>query len=259
MRSRLLLPIVNALALVWALVWNGLANALPLGGMNTGELSDLYPNLFVPAGLTFSIWGLIYLALLGFVVAGFVFARRPESDDPVARLGPWFAVNTVANGLWIIAWHYRYVAVSLAVMGVILASLIAMYLRLGVGRRPSSGALETWAVRAPVSLYLGWITVATIANVTTLAIDLGAPAYGAVPAALTVAVLAVALGITARMLAAHRDVVFAGVVVWAFAGIAIARSGSSAEGAALVYAVAIGGAVLVALGMGLTLLRGRPA
>jgi len=255
MSSRMRLPLVNALALVWALVWNTLANALPLGGLDTGQLSDLYPNLFVPAGLTFSIWGLIYLGLIGLVVAGFVFARGPASDDPVASIGPWFAVNAVANGLWIVAWHYQYVALSLGLMAVILASLIVKYLRLGIGRTPASGALEAWAVRAPVSLYLAWITVATIANVTTLAVDLGAPAYGPIPAALTVVVLAVAVGIAGRMLMAHRDVIFAGVVVWAFAGIALARSGSTDDGAGVVYAAALVGGGIVALGMVLTWIR----
>lgn len=255
--SRMHWALLNTVALVWALVWNTLANALPLGGLGTGELSDLYPNLFVPAGITFSIWGLIYLGLLGFVVAGFVFARRGEEEGPLEAIGPWFAVNTAANGLWIVAWHYQRVPLSLLLMGVILGSLIAMYLRLGIGRTPSRGALETWAVRVPVSVYLGWITVATIANVTTLAVDLGAPAYGAVPAALTVGVLVVAVGITARMLAVHADLAFGAVVLWALIGIAVARSGDPGTGAGLVFASSLACAGLVALGLVVTLVRRR--
>jgi len=251
--------VLNAVGLVWALVWNTLANALPLGGLGTGELSDLYPNLFVPAGVTFSIWGLIYLGLLGFVVAGFVFASRSEAADPVAAVGPWFVVNTAANGLWIVAWHYQFAELSLLLMGAILASLIAMYLRLGIGTTPSRGALETWAVRVPVSVYLGWITVATVANVTALAVDLGAPSYGTVPAVLTVVVQGVAIAITARMLAVHRDVAFAAVVLWAFAGIALARSGAPDDGAGLVFATSVAGAVVVAFGIVATRLRRAPA
>jgi benzodiazapine receptor len=257
--SRMQWALCNAVGLVWALVWNTLANVLPLGGMGTGELSDLYPNLFVPAGVTFSIWGLIYLGLLGFVVAGFVFARRSESEDPLAAVGPWFVVNTLANGLWIVAWHHRLLPLSLVLMGVILASLIAMYLRLGVGTTPSRGGLESWAVRAPVSVYLGWITVATIANVTALAVDLGAPSFGPVPAALTVLVQGVAVGIAARMLAVHRDVAFAAVVVWAFVGIALARSGAPDAGASLVFATSIAGAAVVAMGLVATLVRPAPS
>ena len=253
--SRMQWALLNSVGLVWALVWNTLANALPLGGLGTGELSDLYPNLFVPAGITFSIWGLIYLGLLGFVVAGFVFACRSEPGGPLEAIGPWFVVNTLANGLWIVAWHHQFVPLSLLLMGVLLASLIAMYLRLGIGRTPSRSALETWAVRVPVSVYLGWITVATIANVTTLAIDLGAPAYGAVPAALTVGVLVVAVGITGRMLAVHADVAFGAVVLWAILGIALARSGAPDAGAGLVFVTAVAGAVVVALGLVAALVR----
>lgn len=258
--SRMHWAVFNAVGLVWALVWNALANAIPLGGMGTGELSALYPNLFVPAGLTFSIWGLIYLGLLGFVVAGFVFARRSEAADPLHAVGPWFVVNTVANGLWIVAWHHQLVPLSLLLMAVILGSLITMYLRLGIGITPSRGALETWAVRVPVSTYLGWITVATIANVTAVAIDLGVPPYGPAPAALTVVVQAVAIGITGRMLAVHRDIAFGAVVLWAFVGIALARSGAPDAGASLVFATSAGGAAIVALGLVATLIRPkRPA
>ena len=250
---------VNAAGLAWALVWNTLANALPLGGMGTGELSDLYPNLFVPAGITFSIWGLIYALLLGFVGAGFVFARRGEAEDPFVGVGPWFAVNTLANGLWIVAWHFRLVPLSLLLMGVLLASLIAMHRGLGIGRTASRGAMETWLVRVPVSVYLGWITVATIANVTTVAVNLGAPAYGPVPAALTVVVLAVAIGITGRMLAAHRDLAFGGVVLWALVGIALVRAGEPQPGSGLVFASAVAGAAVVALGLVATIVRRAPA
>lgn len=256
--TRMHWAVFNAVGLVWALVWNALANALPLGGMGTGELSDLYPNLFVPAGITFSIWGLIYLGLLGLVVAGFVFARRSAPVDPLAALGPWFVVNTGANGLWIVAWHHQLVGLSLLLMGVLLGSLVVMHRRLGIGRAPSRGALETWAARVPVSVYLGWITVATIANVTAFAVDLGAPSYGPVPAALTVLVLAVAVGITGRMLAVHRDVAFAAVVLWAFAGIALARSGAPDAGAGLVFWTAVLGAVVVAVGIAVTTVRRAP-
>ena len=249
---------LNAVGLVWALVWNTLANALPLGGLGTGELSALYPNLFVPAGVTFSIWGLIYLGLIGSVVAGFVFARRSEAADPFTAVGPWFLVNTVANGLWIVAWHYRVMTLSVVLMGVLLGSLIAMYMLLRIGRRPSRGPLETWAVRVPVSVYLGWITVASIATVTTLAIELGAPSYGTLPAVLTVVVLVVAVGIAARMLAVHRDFAFGAVVLWAFLGIALARAGAADVGAGLVFASAVAGAALVALGLVATAVRRAP-
>jgi hypothetical protein len=238
---------LNAVALVLALVANTLAVTLPLNGQDTGALSDLYPNLFVPAGLTFSIWGVIYSWLIAFVVYGLASSRARAPEGPVATLGPWFVVNGLANAAWIFAWHWMLVPLSLAIMLVLLASLIVMYLRLGIGVRPT-GAAERWLVRVPISIYMGWITVATIANVTALAVDLGAPSFGPVPAILTVVVLATAVAITAAMLWTRRDVAFALVVVWAFLGIYLARSASSEDGAALIATTALVG--LVALGLG---------
>ena len=246
--------LLNAVGLVVALVLNGLAAGLPLNGMDTGELSDLYPNLFVPVGLTFSIWGLIYSWLIAFVVYGF--ARRHDGGDDhfLDRIGPFFLLNGLFNAAWIVAWHWMLVPLSLALMLAILGTLLVMYLRLGVGVTPVSAG-ERWFVRAPLSVYLGWITVATIANVTTLAVDLGAPAFGTVPAILTVVVLVTALGIAGAMLATRRDVAFALVVAWAFVGIWLKRSGAPDDGSGLVAGAALGGLFLVLAGVVATWLR----
>lgn len=252
--KRLGLAALNAAALAVALVCNGLANALPLNGMDTGQLSDLYPNLFVPMGGTFAIWGLIYLWLLAFVATGFVLARRELDPHPLGQIGPWFVVNGLANAGWIFAWHWQLVPLSLCIMGVILGSLLAMYLRLGVGEgSPPAGV--RWLVHAPVSLYLGWITVASIANVTTLAVDLGAPAFGTLPAVLTVTVLAVAVGIAGAMLWRRRDWIFALVVCWALLGIHLKRAAAPEAGSELVAGAALAGLVVLGLGVLATVLR----
>jgi hypothetical protein len=257
-RPRTLWAVLNATGLALALVCNALANAVPLNGMNTGQISALYPNLFVPAGLTFSIWGLIYSWLLAFVVGGVVAARRNDPDRLLERIGPWFVVNMLANGAWIFAWHWRVVPLSLLLMLVILGSLLAMYLRLGTGVRPA-GALETWVFRAPISLYLGWITVATVANATALVIDLGAPPFGTVPAIVTVLVILTVVGITGRMLADRRDLVFAAVVAWALLGIVLKRSAADDEGSLAVVVAAALGLGLVGLGtLVIGLRRPRP-
>lgn len=247
-RTRLSLAVINALGLVVALVCNGLANALPLNGLDTGELSALYPNLFVPAGLTFAIWGVIYLWLVLLVGYGFALVTSERTRNPLTLLGPWFSVNCLANAAWIFAWHWQLVPVSLAIMGALLASLIAMYSRLGVGTEPAPVA-DRWLVHAPISVYMGWITVATIANVTTVAVDLGAPAFGTVPAVLTIGVMATAVGITARILWARRDLLYALVVIWAFIGIYLKRSGSVDDGSGLVAAAALVGIAAVGLGV----------
>lgn len=237
--------VLNAAGLLLALVANGLAAGLPLNGMDTGALSDLYPNLFVPAGITFSIWGVIYLWLIAFVVFGLSRVRSPQGQGHLEAIGPWFLINCLANTAWIFAWHWTLVGLSVGLMLLILASLIVMYLRLGTGRQPTSTA-EQWLVRAPISIYLGWITVATIANITALAVDLGAPAFGQTPAALTVAVLAVAVLLTTAMLWTRRDVAYSLVVIWAFFGIYMKRSDATEEGSALVATAALAGLVALA-------------
>ena len=135
-------------------------------------------------------------------------------------------------------------------------SLVAMYLRLGIGRKPAPRA-DRWFVHAPVSVYLGWITVASIANITTLAIDLGATPYGTVQAGLTVAVMTAAVLITARMLQAYRDLLYAAVVLWAFLGIWLKRSASEEDGSGIVAAAALVGMLLLVAGMVVVKARAR--
>ena len=260
-KTRWMWAAVNAGGFVAALCLNGLANALPLNGVTTGALSDMYPNLFVPMGATFSIWALIYSWLLVSVVYGIVLAGSERDRTPLEAIGPWFVINMLANAAWIVAWHWMWVPVSLALMLVILSSLVAMYLRLEVGVSPARAG-DRWLMHAPVSLYMGWITVATIANITALAVDLGAPSFGTVPAWLTVGVIGAAVAIAGRMLWARSDDIFALVVMWALLGIHIKRTASEAAGSELVASAALGGLVLVGCGLlalGVRRLRARMA
>ena len=168
-RSRYAFPALNTVGLILVLALNGLANALPINGVTTGGVSDRYANLFTPAGLTFSIWGLICLLLTAFVVYGWV-AARGDRDSFSGGVGPWFFVSCLANSGWILAWHYRLLPLSLVLMLVLLGSLLAVYLRLGIGLTGVSRH-ERLLVHLPFSVYLGWITVATIANVAVLLVS----------------------------------------------------------------------------------------
>ena len=134
---------------------NGLATGLPLNGQSTGEISDRFPSLFTPAGYVFSIWGVIYLGLLAYMVYQALPAQR---TNPRLRAIGWpYVISGVANSVWIFLWHYNQFALSLGVMLVLLASLIVIYQRLNPWRRAVSGA-ERWTVHIPFSIYLGWIT-----------------------------------------------------------------------------------------------------
>jgi benzodiazapine receptor len=210
--------LVNVLAIVATIVVNGLANALPLNGLTTGEISDRFKVYFVPAGYVFSIWGVIYLALLAFAVYQALPAQR---DNPhLRRVGYLFALSCLANIAWLFLWHYEHFELTIVAMLVLLLLLIAIYLRLGTGRTQVPTA-ERWLVQLPFSLYLGWITVATIANATVLLDYLGWNGWGISPQAWAVIMLVVAGGIASAVSVTRGDVAYMLVIMWAFVGIGV--------------------------------------
>jgi len=215
---------VNVLAVVAVIVVNGLANALPLNGLTTGEISDRFQVYFVPAGYVFSIWGLIYLGLLAFAVYQALPAQR---DNPrLRRIGYLFAGSCLANIAWLFLWHYEQFVLTLLAMVALLLLLIAIYLRLGIGRAAVSPA-ERWLVHVPFSIYLGWITVATIANVTTVLDYLGWSGWGISDGTWAVIMLLAAGVIASAVSITRGDVAYSLVIVWALAGIAVKHAGTS--------------------------------
>lgn len=216
------LRIANIVALAVMLVVNALANILPLGGIATGEISDMYPSLFTPAGYVFSVWGLIYVLLIAFVVYQVLPSQR--NNPRLASVGYLFALSCVLNASWLFAWHYLLIELSLVLMVGLLLTLIAIYLRLGIGRQARQAARpgERLCVDLPFSVYLGWITVATVANLSIFLLDLGFDGGGAAPL-ITVLVVAVACFIGLLALRLRSDAAFALVLAWAFVGIAVAR------------------------------------
>ena len=214
--------IVTILATI---VINGLANALPINGLNTGQISDRFQVYFVPAGYVFSIWGLIYLGLIAFAI----FQALPsQRENPRLRAtGWWISLGGLANSAWIFLWHYEQFPLTLVAMLVLLATLIVTYLRLGIGRTTVPAA-ETWAVRLPFSIYLGWITVATVANVTSLLDFLKWDGFGIAPEIWMGIVLAAVLVIAVLMNFTRRDVAYTLVILWALAGISVKHAAVAA-------------------------------
>lgn len=214
---------VNLLAVLLALAVNILSNALPLNGLNTGQISDRFKVFFVPAGYVFAIWGLIYVGWIAFVIWQF---RPANKTSPRMRLlGYWFALSCLFNAAWLFCWHYQQFGLSVVVMLSLLASLILSYLRLDVGRL-RVGAAERWSVDIPFGVYLGWVSVATIANITDYLYYINWDGFGIAPQVWAVIMIVVAsvLGILiARM---RRDAAFLFVFVWAFSGIAIKQASS---------------------------------
>ncbi len=216
MKKSDILKIVNVLVTLGVIVVNGLANALPINNLNTGQISDRFEVYFVPAGYVFSIWGLIYLALLAFTV----YQWLPQGEEVRERIGYLYALSGIANVTWIFLWHYLQFPLTLVAMLVLLGSLIAIYLRLGIGQRRFE-TMERWTVQVPFSLYLGWITVATVANVTSLLDYLQWGGWGVAPEIWAVMLLLVAAGVALAVSFTRGDIAYILVIVWAYIGIAV--------------------------------------
>lgn len=232
---------VNVLAYLATVIVNILANVLPLNGQTTGQVSDRYPVLFTPAGYVFAVWFVIYVFLGGFAIYQALPGQRQHPD--LQRVGYLFALASLANIAWIFTWHYGLLPLSLIAMLVLLGSLIAIYLRLNIGRRQVP-VRERWLLQVPFSLYLGWITVATIANVSVLLFSLGWDGFGLDPITWTVIILLIGLAITLAVLASRGDIAFGLVIIWAYAGIyvrqqAVAPVALMAGAAALAVALAV--------------------
>lgn len=218
MKNRSLFIWVNIITFIFTLVVNFLATNLPLNDLSTGEISDMFDIYFVPAGYVFSIWGLIYLGLLGFVI----YQALPKNRDSerLAKIDLWFSVSNIANALWLVSFHYLQFGLAMVLMLVLLVSLIVIFMRLGIGKKNASGG-DLWLVNVPFSIYLGWITVATIANATQLLDVTGWDGFGIAPEIWLVIMLLAAVTISALMSFTRRNIPHALVLIWAFIGIAV--------------------------------------
>lgn len=214
----------NILAVLITILVNALAVILPLNGKTTQELSDALPNFFVPAGLTFSIWSIIYILWIVFAVyqARDMFKKEEIKMPFLSQISGLFILSGVANSVWIYLWHYQHVGLSVLIMILLLCSLLAIYVRLKIGKS-SITMKEKLCVHVPFSVYLGWITVATIANVTTYLISIQWDGFGIDQLTWTIIIIAVGTLLTYLMLALRKDLAFSLVVLWAFFGIWLKR------------------------------------
>ena len=211
----------NLVAFAIVILLNVLSNALPINAQTMPEISAKYPSLFTPAGFTFSIWGVIYLALLVFVIWQALPAQR--NNQKVAGISKYFQVNCLMNAVWIVVWHYDLLALSLVVMLVILATLILIYRAL-IASIDTAPFTEHLALYLPFSLYTGWISLATIANASALQNGNGWDDVWLTAVQWTLVKLAIAGAVGATMILKHRDIPFALVVAWAAYGISVMQS-----------------------------------
>jgi len=249
------LILVNTLAFIAVLVVNYLANALPLHGKNTGELSNQYPNLFTPAGLTFSIWGIIYLWLAVWIAYQIAALFRPalaaRVEPMIDKIGWLFVATCVFNVSWIFAWHWEQLILSVIIMLGFLVTLLRLNETMGVGRSKATN-LEKWIAHWPFGIYQGWITVATIANVTALLV--GNDWRGGGLSETFWAILMIMVGAAAAIFILFRqnNLGHGLAVVWALFGIYLKRNGAPEIGSELVSIAALAAMGLVLL---ITVLR----
>lgn len=206
---------------------NVLANALPINNRSTGAISDSYPNLFAPAGLTFSIWGLIYLLLTGYVFYQFTSLRKTKDSKKehlLQKINILFIISSLANILWILSWHYDFIGLSVLIMGVILISLIKIA---DILREQKFSITEKLCISTPFSVYFGWITVATIANITVFLVSIGWNGFGIADYMWTSAILLIGALIGMVRMQKDKSAAYGLVLVWAYLGILLKHLSAS--------------------------------
>lgn len=225
--------IITVLATLTTIAVNVLASALPLNGNDTGEISDMFEIFFVPAGYVFSIWGLIYLGLLAYTI----FQALPSQKDNqlLRKIAPWYWLSSLANIIWLFLWHYLVFNWTLVFMVLILVSLLVISRNL----KESEGLIK-WTVRLPFSIYLGWISVATIANASQWLYFLEWNGWGLDPELWAVVMLGIASLLGMLMAWLENDSAYGLVLIWAFIGITVSQAGA----ASVVLAAWIGVALI---------------
>jgi len=199
------------LAFAVMITLNSLANMLPINGKTTAELSDQYPNLFVPAGITFSIWGIIYLLLLSVMIIQFISKWSLEMES----LRWSVAANFLLNALWIVAWHYEKVILSLMIMIALLGTLVNINQQLQ--------DRSSWPLKLTFGVYLGWICLATIANATALLVAIPWDGFGIAQETWTLLLIGVGAAVGAVAMLRLKNPFLSLALIWGFYGIVLKR------------------------------------
>jgi benzodiazapine receptor len=242
-----LLKWANIVAFIFTVLVNGLAGSTTIiGGTNTAQISDNYPTLITPAGYVFSIWGVIYILLGVFIV--FQALPSEKGKNYQKRIGSLFVLSSLLNIAWLFLWQFEYLGLSVVLMFLLLATLIMIYLRLNIGKSEAS-LREKLAVHTPFSVYLGWITIASIANVASALVSVNWDGFGISPGTWATLIMIVALLITMLVVATRKDVAYGLVIIWALVGIAVKHSENQniviiAETSAIIVVAALAAIIL---------------
>lgn len=241
----LLLVWFNFIAYVVMVAVNALANIMPLNGHTTGAVSAKYPNLFTPAAYTFSIWGVIYVLVLFFLVSQIKASTTPRREPPISALiGPWFIVSCIANALWLCSWHYGYIGTSVVVMLVLLTALLIINGRIASVKLDSTREKIS---RFGFQIYLGWICAATLANITVFLAKYMGQQFSTMDLFWTIAaiLLATLIGIWFTFTKRKASAL---AIIWAHLGILVkhlSKTGHQAEYISIIVAVTLSIVILL--------------
>ena len=237
MNKNLVLKILAGIIFVAMVAVNVMANALPINNRNTGQISDNYANLFAPAGITFAIWGLIYLLLLGFVIYQFFpFSKNkvPKKEELLKKINFYFIASSLANIAWIFSWHYDLISLSVILMLSLLFFLIKIA---DIIRKEKLITQEKLFIATPFSVYFGWITVATVANITVFLVSVGWSGFGISDFIWTSIILLIGAIIGILRIRKDKNIAYGLVLIWAYTGILYKHV--SMEGFAGMYPIVI--------------------
>ena len=213
---------ITWLLFIGVIAVNALANILPINGYNTGQISAFYPNAFVPAGVTFSIWGVIYLLLLSYTIGLTYYSiqrqQYPKAFIFIERINTYFLLTCIFNMAWIIAWHYLQIELSVLIMLLFLSTLIQLFLK-SKSMANDLTLTQRFVLQTPFIVYLGWISVATIANITALLVAYKWTALSIAPVYWSAVMILIAIVLAMLILRKFKVVEFALVVAWALWGI----------------------------------------
>jgi benzodiazapine receptor len=243
-----LLKVTNIIAFVLTVTVNGLAGSTTiLGGKNTAQISDANPTLITPAGYVFSIWGVIYILLGVFVVYQALPSEQGKSLQE--KIGWLFVLSSIVNIAWLFLWQFELLSLSVILMFLLLTTLILIYLRLGIGKSTVS-IREKLAFHVPFSVYLGWITIASIANVSVTLVSLNWDGFGISPETWATVIIIVALVISILVVTTRKDIAYGLVIAWALSGIAVKQSGNQniaflTEASAIIVLLAMAATILL--------------
>lgn len=214
------LQAANIIAGLATIIINAIAGIGLINNQSTAAVSDKYPSLITPAGITFAIWGVIYALIIVYLIVQTKGIRKGDAPDFVTKIGPYFLFSCLANIAWVFIWQYNYITWSLLPIVILLLSLIEIYTRLGIGKT-LVGKRERYGVHLTFSVYLGWITVATIANIAIYLVAIGWNRFGLTEATWFGIILAIATIVALLVIWTRRDLAYTLVFIWAYIGLII--------------------------------------